>query len=56
MVPRRSDGGDLVPRKLGELNHIQTDGSASSVNENPSFALDGGGVEWVSQLERPRPA
>ena len=53
VVPRGSDRSDIVPRKLGELNRIQRDGSAPSVNENPTFALRVR-VEWLGQLESPR--
>jgi len=53
VVPRGSHRSDLVPRKLGELNRIQRNGSAPSVNENPTFAL-WIRVEWLGQLESPR--
>ena len=53
VIPRRSDRSDLVPRKLGELNRIQRDGSAPSVNENPTFALRVR-IEWLGQLESSR--
>ena len=41
VIPRRSHRSDLVSRKLRELNRIQADGGAPSVNENPSFVLNG---------------
>ena len=53
VIPRGSSRSDLVPRKLGELNRVQRDGSAPSVNEDPTFAL-WVRVEWLGQLEGSR--
>ena len=52
VVTRRSDCNDLVPRELCELNRVQTDARAPSVDEKPSFVLEGGGmVERLNQFE-----
>jgi len=53
VIPRGSGRSDLVPRKLGELNRIQRDGSAPPVNENPTFTLRVR-VERLGQLESSR--